>query len=92
MDALLEADVDVSDIEQEEELVTVFAPNTEYAKAKAALSQAFGEINYEVDEIQFIPQTSISIAAEEDQALFDKLMDMLNDVDDVQNIYHNVDQ
>lgn len=37
----MEADVDVTDIEQEDGLITVFAPNTEYAKAKQALTGAF---------------------------------------------------
>jgi YebC/PmpR family DNA-binding regulatory protein len=90
MEALLNADVDVSDIEEDEGLLTVFAPNTEYAKAKAALHEAFGEVIYEVDEIQFIPQTHVKISGD-DIPLFEKFMDMLNNVDDVQNIYHNID-
>lgn len=88
MEALLEADVDVSDIESEDGKVTVFAPHTEYAKAKAALTAAFGEIDFEVDEIQFIPQTHVDLQGE-DVAVFEKLMDLLNNVDDVQNVYHN---
>lgn len=90
MDALLNADVDVSDIENEAGTITVFAPHTEYAKAKAALAAAFGDINYEVDEIQFIPQTSASITGE-DVPVFEKLMEMLNNLDDVQNVYHNAE-
>jgi YebC/PmpR family DNA-binding regulatory protein len=90
MEALLEADVDVSDIEHEDGKVTVFAPHTEYAKAKQALSDTLGEIVFEVDEIQFIPQTYVSLAGE-DAVVFEKFMDLLNDVDDVQNVYHNVE-
>jgi YebC/PmpR family DNA-binding regulatory protein len=91
MEALLEADVDVTDIEFEAGKVTVFAPHTEYAKAKQALAETLGEFEYEVDEIQFIPQTYVSLAGE-DATVFDKFMDMLNDVDDVQHIYHNVEE
>ncbi len=90
MEALLNADVDVSDIENEGGTVTVFAPHTEYSKAKAALAQAFGELEFEVDEIQFIPQTHTSLAGD-DVATFEKLMELLNNVDDVQNVYHNVE-
>lgn len=90
MEALLNADVDVSDMEDEDGKVTVFAPPVEYAKAKTALSDAFGEIEFDVDEIQFIPQAYTSLG-EEDLASFEKFMDMLNDLDDVQNIYHNVE-
>ena len=92
MDALLNADVDVSDIEEDDGKVSVFAPHTEYAKAKSALAENLGEIEYDVDEIQFIPQTFTSLSGEDDIAAFEKLMDMLNEVDDVQNVYHNVEQ
>jgi YebC/PmpR family DNA-binding regulatory protein len=90
MEALLNADVNVTDIENEGGKITVFAPHTEYAKAKNALAAAFGEINYEVDEIQFIPQTFTTISGD-DVAMFEKFMDMLNDLDDVQKVYHNVE-
>jgi len=90
MEALLNADVDVSDIEDEDGKVTVFAPPVEYAKAKTALADAFGDIEFDVDEIQFIPQAYTSLG-EEDLGTFEKFMDMLNDLDDVQNIYHNVE-
>jgi YebC/PmpR family DNA-binding regulatory protein len=88
LEALMEADVDVGDIENESGLITVFVPHTEQFKAKKALADAFGEIDYEVDEIQFLPQTSTEITGE-DIPLFEKFLDMLNDLDDVQNIYHN---
>ncbi|MET1255215.1 YebC/PmpR family DNA-binding transcriptional regulator [Aliikangiella maris] len=88
LDALMEADIDVTDIENENEQITVFAPNTEYFKAKQALLDAFGEIDFIVDEIQFIPQTETEVSGD-DVALFEKFTEMLNDLDDVQNIYHN---
>lgn len=90
MDALLNADVDVSDIENENGRITVFAPHTEYAKAKTALAGAFGDIEFEVDEIQFIPQTYTQLSGE-DVAMFEKFMDLLNNLDDVQNVYHNAE-
>lgn len=91
LEALLMADVEVSDIENEEGRITVFTPHTEYAKAKEALIGAFGEIDFDVDEIQFLPQTTTTMDNEDDQAMFEKFLDMLNDLDDVQNVYHNVE-
>jgi YebC/PmpR family DNA-binding regulatory protein len=90
LEALMEGDVDVSDIECEESKLTVFAPNTEYFKAKQSLTDAFGEIEFEVDEIQFIPQNYTSIS-DDDQEMFEKFLNMLNDLEDVQNIFHNVE-
>ena len=90
LDALLMADVDVVDIENEADNLTVFAPHTESFKAKTALSEAFGDIDYDVDEIQFIAQ-NLGPLSGEDVGLFETFVDMLNDLDDVQNIYHNVE-
>ncbi len=89
LEALMEADVDVTDVESEAGNISVFAPHTEYFKTKTALTEAFGEIEFEVDEIQFIPQNTTEVTNEDDIAMFDKFIDMLNELDDVQNIYHN---
>jgi len=88
LEALLAADVDVTDIEGQDGRITVFTPNQEYFKARTALTDAFGEIEFEVDEIQFLPQTSAPVSGD-DVALFEKLLDMLDDLDDVQSVYHN---
>ncbi|PLW83757.1 YebC/PmpR family DNA-binding transcriptional regulator [Kineobactrum sediminis] len=89
LEALMLADVDVTDIETEDDKIIAFVPHTEHFKAKQALQDAFDDIEFDVDEVQFVPQTSVELG-EEDAALFDKLLDMLNYLDDVQNIYHNV--
>lgn len=90
LESLLMADVDVTDIENDEGKITIFAPHTEYFKAKKALTEALGEIEFEVDEIQFLPKSSTSIP-DDDLEMFNKFIEMLNDLDDVQNIYHNAD-
>ena len=90
LEALMDADVDVTDIESEDGMLTVFTPNTEYAKARQALAGAFEAVDFEVDEIQFIPQSFTTVSGD-DRELFDKFLAMLNDLDDVQNVYHNVD-
>ena len=82
------ADVDVSDLECEDGQISIFTPHTEHFKAREALQEAFGEIDFEVDEVQFIPQTPTELNAE-DREVLDKLLDMLNYVDDVQSVYCN---
>jgi YebC/PmpR family DNA-binding regulatory protein len=91
LEALMEADVDVSDVECEDGKITVFSPQTEYFATKKALVDAFGNIKFEVDEIQFVPQNTTPITNEEDLALFEKFNNMLNDLEDVQNIFHNAE-
>lgn len=90
LEALAEADVDVSDIEAEDGVITVFAPHTEYAKTRDALKRAFEGIEFEVDEVQFVPQMTTAIEGE-DIEQFEKMLDMLNFLDDVQHVYHNAE-
>jgi YebC/PmpR family DNA-binding regulatory protein len=88
LEALMYADVDVSDIECEEGKIAIFAPHSEYFKAKKTLLDAFEGIEFEVDDIQFVPQTSVSLNAEE-AGVMETLIDMLDYLEDVQNVYHN---
>jgi YebC/PmpR family DNA-binding regulatory protein len=88
LEALMMADVDVSDIEGEDGKVTVFAPHTDYFKARQAILDAFGEVDFEVDDIQFVPQSTAPLGAEDQEAL-EKFVDMLDYLEDVQNVYHN---
>lgn len=90
LEALMNADVDVSDIAKEDGNITVLAPHTEFFKAKKALGEAFPDIRYEVEDITFIPQTSTTISGE-DLVMFKKFMEMLEECDDVQEVYHNAE-
>ncbi len=89
LEILMEADVDVTDVECEDGKISVFSPHTEYFNTKNALIEALGEIEFEVDEIQFIPQSTVEITDEEDLAMFEKFNDMLEDLEDVQHVFHN---
>jgi len=88
LEALMMEDVDVTDIELEDGMVTVFAPQTEFFKTKTALQNAFEGIEFEVEEIQFVPHQTAPIP-EADLPVFERFLEMLDDVDDVQNVYHN---
>ena len=90
LDALLGADVNIEEIESKGGYVTVFAPPDEFFKAKTALLQAFPQVELETQEITFLPQSSKTLGAD-DLPLFEKFINMLNDCEDVQDIYHNVE-
>ncbi len=90
LEALMMADVDVSDIECEDGMITVLVPPTEYAKAKSALTEMNPEIDFETDEITYLPQTSQALNTEQGE-WFQKFAGLLNDLEDVQQIYHNAE-
>jgi YebC/PmpR family DNA-binding regulatory protein len=89
LEALFAADVAIEEVECKEGTITVFVPPTEFYKAKTALIEAFPGLELEVQEITFLPQVT-KILNGEDLALFERFLGMLNDCDDVQEIYHNV--
>ena len=89
LDALLTADVDVTDIENDDGKITVFTPPADYFKAKQALADSFGGIDFDVDEIQFLPKSSTAISGD-DLVLFERFLGMLDELDDVQEIYDNL--
>lgn len=89
LDALMEADVDVTEIECEDGMISAFVPQSDHFKARQALTDAFGAIEFDVDEVQFVPQASVTLESDDDIQTMEKLLDMLNYLDDVQNVYHS---
>lgn len=89
LEAMFAADVAVEEVESRDGAITVFAPPAEFYKAKRALLEAFPGLELEVQEITFLPQATKTLSGD-DLALFEKFLAMLNDCDDVQEIYHNV--
>ncbi|WED23570.1 YebC/PmpR family DNA-binding transcriptional regulator [Vibrio sp. JC009] len=90
LEALMMQDVDVADIELEDGVITVFAPHTEFFKAKTALGEEFPDVTLDVEEITFVPQTNTPVAGE-DAEKFQKFLDLLDECDDVQQVYHNAE-
>ncbi|MDQ6956934.1 MAG: YebC/PmpR family DNA-binding transcriptional regulator [Mariprofundaceae bacterium] len=90
LEALMMADVDVADIECEDGMITVFATHTDFYKAKTALSEAFPDIEFAMDDISYEPQTFCEISGDDVQT-FENLLEALNDCDDVQKVYHNAE-
>jgi len=88
LESMLSADIDVDDIENKEGQITLFVTVDDFFKAKQALLEAYPDTELDVQEITFLPQTSINISAE-GVPMFEKFINMLNDCDDVQEIYHN---
>lgn len=90
MEILLMADVELSDIEVEDGYMNITVEPSHLHKAKDALENELGEFKFDVLEITYIPFEYVKLDSDEEKKEFNKLMTMLNDVEDVQNVYHNV--
>ena len=86
---LLEAEVDVEDVEAEDGVVTVYTAPTDLHKGIEAL-RANGIEEFKVTELEMIPQSEVELSGE-DLETFEKLYSVLEDDEDVQKIYTNVD-
>ena len=89
LEELMEQDVDVRDVIDAEGLTIVYAEPDQFAQVQDALRQA-GVEDFKVAEFEMLPQTDIELSPE-DQETFEKLVDALEDLEDVQNVFHNVD-
>jgi len=90
LEALMEADIDVTDVECENGTITVFAPDTEFDRTRTALSEALPGINFEVEDISWVPQNTSPIGSDDAEAL-ENLLAALDNCDDVQQVYHNAE-
>ena len=86
---LVLGDVDVKEIALEDGIAEVIVDPSSFDKAKAVL-QENGVSDYEFAEVTMRANDNVTLEGE-DLTKFKELLDMLDDCEDVQNIYHNVD-
>lgn len=89
LEVLMEKDLDVRDVIEEGDLTIVYAEPDQFAQVQEALKES-GIDEFQVAEFEMLPQSDIQLS-DEDKATFEGLIDALEDLEDVQNVYHNVD-
>lgn len=89
LELLMEADVEVRDILEEDDTVIVYAEPDQF-HAVQEVFQDVGITEFTVAELTMLAQSEIPLP-EEAQAQFEKMIDALDDLEDVQQVYHNVD-
>ena len=89
LDALIEGGVDISDIEVEGDEVIVYGAPSDLFSIKESLTNAKNDITFDIDEITYIPKDKVVLTGE-DLEIFNKTLGMLDEVEDVQHVYHNV--
>lgn len=89
LNALLEADADIKDTTALENSTVVYAEIDKYGQVKSALAAAFPNCEFEIDEITYSALNLVELSSE-NQEKFDNMLMQLEELDDVQHIYHNV--
>lgn len=82
-------EVDAKEIETDGENVNIYGEPADLYKIKDAILNAKKDAEFLVDEVTMLPNEMVTLDGE-DKENFDKLLTMLDDVEDVQKVYHNV--
>ncbi len=89
IEALLDGDVN-ADIEEEDGVITLYGLPQDYFKIKSAMLKYNEGLIFELDELTTLPKEKIKLEGDELEQ-FNKLIEMLDNVEDVKEIYHNVE-
>ncbi|GFZ83947.1 putative transcriptional regulatory protein YeeI [Compostibacillus humi] len=89
LELLMEEDLDVRDIFEEDGIAIVYAEPDQFHAVQEALKNA-GIAEFTVAELSMIPKNEVALSGD-DLDQFEKLIDVLEELEDVQQVYHNVD-
>ncbi|WP_414044856.1 YebC/PmpR family DNA-binding transcriptional regulator [Macrococcus equi] len=89
LELLMEADLDVRDVMEEDGHVVVYAEPDQFAAVQNALKEA-GVEEFTVAELSMLAQNELTLS-EADLETFEKLVDAIEDLEDVQTVHHNVE-
>ena len=88
-ETLILSDVDVREVTEEDGSIEVLVEPAAFGKARDVLAD-MGIKEFDVAEITFLPNDPITLDDPEEKRKYDELCDMLDELQDVQNVYTNV--
>ena len=89
LEVLLNAGIEIVDIEKEDGYVTVSLNPSDMNSAKDEIEKIIPNVDYEIDEVGMYAKDKITLEGE-DKEIFDRLYNILEDIEDVSQIYTNV--
>lgn len=90
LETLLEDDVDVLEVKVEAGVMTVKVAFEAFGQAQDSIEKLLPNVDFAQSETVMLPNEYVTLTEKEDIELFEKLMSMLNNAEDVNKIYHNV--
>ncbi len=89
LETLIGAGVDVEDIELDGDQVIIYGNPQDLYVIKETIQNRLPNVEFDMDEITMLPKEKITLSGE-DLEIFNRLITMLDEVEDVQTLYHNV--
>lgn len=86
---MMALDAGAEDVRPDEDVVEILTDPNEFGKVREALEQQ--GLTFLSAEVQKIPQNTVAVTDPETIEKIQKMLDLLEENDDVQNVYHNAD-
>ncbi len=90
LDKLIEAGIEPIDFENEDGILTISVNPSDENKLKDTIESVIPNVEYIFDEVGMFAKEKITLEGE-DKELFERLLSLLEEIEDVSNIYHNVE-
>jgi len=90
LELAIEKDLNIKQVEIEEDGVSIYGDASDYATIKQALDDTYPNIDYLTDAIMWISTNDVTLQSEDAKQQVEKLLNLLDQLDDVQDVYHNI--
>ncbi len=90
LECLMENELEYTELEIDEDIVTIQCDLSLYNSMRKAIEGLKEDMEFEMSEIVWVPSTYITLD-DEAKVKFEKMLDMLDECEDVQDVYHNVE-
>ena len=89
LEALIGAQVEVEDLQNDEDVITVIASSTQLDLIKDTLVGIHPEIEIFEEKVTYLPNETVELD-EDDYPKFQRFIQMTDELDDVQEVFHNI--
>lgn len=90
LELAIEKDLNIKHVEIEDDGVSIYGDASDYATIKQALDDTYPNLEYLTDAIVWISTNDVTLQSEDAKQQVEKLLNLLDQLDDVQDVYHNV--
>jgi YebC/PmpR family DNA-binding regulatory protein len=90
LEALMMNECEVTDIESDEDLILITGEPSDLDHIVDSLNSVGKELDFIEETVTYLPQDKVTLEGD-DLDKFNRFLDMANDLEDVQEVYHNVE-
>jgi YebC/PmpR family DNA-binding regulatory protein len=90
LETLIEGGVDVIDIESDNDETVIYGNPNDLNKIKEVITTKLPKVEFDLDEITMLPKEKVTLTGD-DLETFQRMLSFLDEIEDVQNVYHNVE-